>query len=114
MSSFNHLATVPCSTKRADITAGKRGDPIAELSGLCCTPLDPVDGEIAARAGLETPVEVWQTFISGNHDIVSGDFLTVSNVDYPIRAVWDYQAWDGLSDEDETWKWLILEEIKSS
>ena len=112
--SLTDLATVSCSTKRASISAGKRGAPTANLTGLLCTPLDPVDAEIAARAGLATPVEVWQTFIEGDNDIKNGDLLTVASTDYPIRAAWDYTAWNGLDTEETMWKWLILEEIKSS
>ena len=108
------MAIVSCSTKRATISSGKRGAAVANLTGLKCTPLDPVDAELATRAGLSTPLEVWQTFIQGGNDIVAGDILTVASSDYPIRAVWDYSAWDGLDTEDAVWDWLILEEVKSS
>jgi len=112
--SFSSLAIIPCATKRADIVAGKRGGRTAELSGLFCTPLDPVDSELATRAGLSTPLEVWQTFIEGDNDIVPGDALTVASVDYDIRAVWDYSSWNGLPQDEPLWKWIILEEVKSS
>ena len=108
------MATVDCSTKRADIVAGKRGAATEELTGLKCTPLDPVDAELSARAGLSTPIEVWQTFIEDDNDIQNGDILVVGNDEYTIRAVWDYSAWDGLDNEDAVWDWLILEEVKSS
>lgn len=108
------LATISCSTKRGSITSGKQGAAVANLTGLLCTPLDPVNAEIAERAGLATPIEVYQTFIEGDLDIKNGDLLTVASVDYPIRASWDYTVWNGLSTEETIWKWLVLEEIKSS
>jgi hypothetical protein len=114
MSSFVDQMTVACSTKRAVITAGKRPPPTANLSGLYCAPLLPVDAELATRAGLSTPLSIWQTFLNGNPDIKAGDVLVISSNEYPIRAAWDYSAWDGLDDEDDDWMWLILEEVKSS
>lgn len=114
LSSFSRLAAIPCATKRANIVAGKRGVPTANLTGLFCTPLDPVDSELASRAGLSTPLEVWQTFIEGDNDIAGGDELTVAGADYDIRAVWDYSGWGGLPQDEPLWKWVILEEVKSS
>jgi hypothetical protein len=115
--SLADLATIACSTKRASISGGKRGTPAANLTGLYCTPLDPVDADLASRAGLNTPLEVLQTFIQGATDtaldIKNGDFLTVNSIDYPIRAAWDYSNWNGIESDSSHWKWLILEEIKS-
>lgn len=115
--SLADLATIACSTKRASIASGKRGAPSANLTGLYCTPLDPVDAELASRAGLLSPVEVYQTFLQATTntalDIKNGDFLTVGGVDYPIRAIWDYSNWGGIDSDSTYFKWLILEEIKS-
>jgi hypothetical protein len=113
VNSFDTLSIVACSTKRASIAAGKRAAPSANLLGLFCTPLDPVDSELASRAGLSTPLEVWQTFIEGTPDIIAGDVLTVEGTDYPIRAVWDYSNWNGNRLDDASFKHLILEELKT-
>lgn len=114
MTTFTDTAVISCSTKRASITGGVRNAPATNLSGLKCTPLDPVDAELAQRAGLSTPIEVWQTFLQGDVDIQNGDILVVGSNEYPIRAVWNYANWDGLDTENDIWLWLILEEIKSS
>lgn len=107
--SFSSVAVVSCSTKRSSISGGQGYSPTPELTGLYCTPLDPVDAELSTRAGLQSPLNIWQTFIEGDNDIVKGDVLTVASVDYDIRAVWDYSAWDGLPQDETVWKWLILE-----
>jgi len=114
VSSFTDQMTVACSTKRSEIVDGQGEDPALEIPGLFCMPIMPVDAELASRAGLNTPLEIWQTFIEGNPDIVQGDILTIGSQDYDIRAVWDYGGWDGLADEDDDWKLLVLEEVKSS
>lgn len=106
---FTRMATVTASTKRPPaISSGIRGAATANLSSLACFPLDPLDPELRARLGIDTPHELLQTFVQGGLDIVEGDLLTVSSVDYPIRAV-------------EEWYWphdsanylrLIVEELK--
>ena len=107
---FDLLAVVACSTKRAAWAAGKRSTPAANLTGLKCTPLDPVDADTAERAGLDSPIQVFQVFLDGGLDIVEGDWLTIDGTDYPIRAVWDWTYW-GL--DDTQFKHLILEGLKS-
>lgn len=63
---MSRLTTETASTKRAPaIASGKRGTPSTNLTGLSCTPLDPVDAEIRQRFGLETPHELLQTFVDG-------------------------------------------------
>lgn len=90
-SSFAKMATVSCSTKRAGgFTDGNRSVSASNLTGLKCTPLDPVDPQLQQRMALDTPHLLLQTFIDGNNDIKEGDTLTVSSVDYPIRAVSDW------------------------
>lgn len=113
MNDFDDEATIPCITKRSVIVGGQGSAPTENLIGLYCTPLDPVDGEVSSRAGLQSPLGIWQTFIEGGNDIINGDVLTVSEVDYDIKAVWDYSAWDGLATESDVWKWLILEKERS-
>lgn len=64
-------AIVSCSTKRSPaIAGGKRGTPAANLVGLLCTPLDPVDPDLRRRMELDTPHELLQTFIQGTTEFV--------------------------------------------
>lgn len=60
------LMTVTASTKRQPaVVGGKRGTPVAHLTGLTCTPLDPVDAELVKRMALDTPHEKLQTYVDG-------------------------------------------------
>jgi hypothetical protein len=62
---FRRMATEHASTKRPPaIAGGKRGAATTNLTGLKCTPLDPVSSEIQRRVALETPMELLQTFIT--------------------------------------------------
>jgi len=56
---FARRATISATTKRT-----KKGEPTAHLSGLLCTPLDPVDPETRRRLALETPHELVQTLLA--------------------------------------------------
>ena len=109
-STFRLFATVTASTKRPPaISSGKRGAAATNISSLRCTPLDPVDPEIRQRLILNTPNELLQTYTEGGLDIVEGDILTVSSVDYPIRAVGEwYWPVDGTNT-----CYLILEDLKT-
>ncbi len=54
------------STKRAPaLTGGKRGPLATVLTGLRCTPLDPVDPEVRERLALAGPHTVLETFVAG-------------------------------------------------
>jgi hypothetical protein len=101
---------VTASTKRPPvISSGKRGAAATNISSLRCTPLDPVDPEIRQRLILNTPNELLQTYTEGGLDIVEGDILTVSSVDYPIRAVGEwYWPVDGTNT-----CYLVLEDLKT-
>jgi hypothetical protein len=62
---FRRMDTEDASTKRPPaIAGGKRGAATTNLTGLKCTPLDPVSSEIQRRVALETPMELLQTFIT--------------------------------------------------
>jgi hypothetical protein len=90
MSSFSLLASVTASTKRPPaVASGKRGAAAEQVASLSIWPLAPVSPEIAHRLGLETAHELLQTFTTET-DVLEGDILTVSSVDYPIRAVADW------------------------
>lgn len=108
--SFTKMATVTASTKRPpNVSGGKRGAPVTNIASLSVTPLDPISAELKERLGLESPMELLQTFADGSLDIKEGDILTVSGTDYPIRAIGDWTNWSFGS--GETYH-LILEELK--
>ena len=68
---FRRMARLSASTKREPAEAnGKQGDPVPNLSGLKCTPLDPVNAEIQKRVALDTPMELLQTFITDGDGFV--------------------------------------------
>ena len=70
--SYARQATVDCSTKRNPATnsSGNRGDPVTNLTGLKCVPLDPGSAEIAQRPGTNAPMETVKTMISDGTDFV--------------------------------------------
>jgi hypothetical protein len=77
--SFNRRATVSCSTKRRPTAVGaKQAVPTAKLSGLKCTPLDPVNPNLSMTPITDTPVKLLQTFITDGTDFVQ---LELSEVD---------------------------------
>ena len=68
---FRRMANVTASTKRPPaISGGKRGEATTKLSGLKCTPLDPVSSEIRKRVALDTPMELLQTFLTDGSGFV--------------------------------------------
>lgn len=104
---MERFLTVTASTKRSPALAGgKRGAPVAHLTSLRCTPLDPVDPELRQRVALNTPHELLQTFVAGALDVVEGDLLVVGAAEYPIRscAEWAWGAGKFLH--------LVLEDLK--
>ncbi len=63
---MRRFLTITASTKRTPAMAGgKRGAPTTNLATLTCTPLDPVDSELAKRLELDTPHELLQSFADG-------------------------------------------------
>lgn len=108
-SSFDHVATVTASTKRAAAPVdGKTSTPAISIAMFKCTPLCPVDAELQRRLGLDTPYELLQTITAGGLDVREGDTLSVAGVDYPVRACEDW-PWpvDGL-----TYRRLVVEDLK--
>ena len=109
--SLAKLATVSASTKRAPaISSGKRGAAATNLTGLLITPLDPIDPEIRQRLGLNTPHEVYITFVDTAVDIMEGDLLVVGSTEYPVRSVADWSAGSYMS----AYKQIIVEELKTT
>jgi len=106
--SFTKLATTTASTKRPPaLSAGKRGAPATYLTGLQCTPVDPVAMEFRSRDTTAAPYVARQTFLQSGPDILKGDLLVVGTVSYAIRAV---EPWSWPPDGDEYLR-LELEEV---
>ena len=82
------------STEPPALSSGKRSDRTANLTGVRCTPVDPVDprNEIAQRLGLDSPVELYQTTVY-SADIKTGDAVTIDSVVYIARGVGPYAGY---------------------
>jgi hypothetical protein len=80
---FAEFTTVIASTKRKGLTTGFT----ANLSGLNCTPLAPIDPETRLRLQLNTPHTLWETYLEGDHDIKEGDKLVIDSVEFPIKTI---------------------------
>lgn len=105
-SGWDLTATITIDTKRATLTAGKRGEATTYLEDVPATPLMPVSAELAQRAGLDSPYELVTTTVMAT-DVQNGDIVSYGGVDYPIRAIEDWPWADG-----KVYKVLILEELK--
>lgn len=85
---------INCSTKRAEVSAGRRTGAVEYLTDLKCSPLDPADparrGELRGEHKVDAFKSILETFVKGTPDIKRGDILIVNNVDYPVSgaAVW--------------------------
>ncbi len=88
---IRRLATVTVSVKRSQFSQGKRSTPTLYLTGVWCTPLDPIDSETRERLVLNTPHGLLQTFTAEDYDIRPGDLLVLTDVEYPVKYVarWD-------------------------
>jgi len=108
-SSFTRLATVSCSTKRAVQSGKQRSEATTYLTGLKCTPLDPLDPQVRATMELKTPADTLETMIEGAPDIQPGDILVVGSKEYPIDSVAKY---DGASSGKGAFVHLVIEDLK--
>jgi hypothetical protein len=111
MSSFSSTLTVKAVLKvPGTFVDGKRAEN-AESVTIRCTPLTPIpvnDREnMLLRQQLNTPLKLFDTYVPGTIEVSEGYILTVSAVDYPVRAIESW-PWRGT----ETYKRLILEEAK--
>lgn len=92
-------ATTTASTKRPPaVSGGKVGAPAANLTGLKIVPLLPASADLVQEAQLKNPREGKVTYIFpdpeiGNTmpDVVEGDLLVVSGVEYLIHMVKEWQ-----------------------
>jgi hypothetical protein len=107
--SLLRMMTVTATTKRSDVSGGKRGAATTKLIGVKTTPLDPAGRDIYERAGTGGPVVMLETWTAGGQDIVAGDILTVSTVDYPIKIV---DIIDASTNGGDAYLRLGLERIK--
>jgi hypothetical protein len=92
--SFSRMATRTCSVKRSpSIVNGKRGIPEVIHADIPCTPLDPISRELAQRYLLQTPVDMYVTYLNADYDIDEGDFLVMDGMDLPVKAAskWDFR-----------------------
>ena len=63
------VMSATASTKRSPaMVGGKRGTPATNLTGVRCSPLDPIDPDLAQRMGLNTPHELLQTTVDGGDE----------------------------------------------
>lgn len=111
--SLDLLATKTASIKRAQIAAGKRGQPVTVLNGLKCTPLYPADpgavNNLLMRIKSETPYRILETFLTGRPDIRGGDLLVVDGDAYTVRAVAEWTMPGG----SRRFTHLLVEELPS-
>ncbi len=105
--SFSRSLNISASTKRSPtISGGLRGDPATQIASLLMMALMPVDAELQARLHLDTPHELLQTFVDGDHDVQEGDVLVAAAVEYPVRAVEDWPYFG------DTYRRLVVERLK--
>lgn len=88
------------------MASGKRGGVAANLTGIKCLPLMPIEPEVAETINVDLPYELKETYVDGTLDIVEGDQFIVNSIEYAVRAVGEW-PWRGA-----TYLRLFCEEIK--
>ena len=107
--SFSKLATVTATTQRMGAVAGGlSGDLANNEVDFKCTPLDPLNPEVAMMAGIEAFAEVLMTMVEGSLDILEGDTFITGGVTYKVRAV---GQWNWRPTAEDTLA-VVLEEVK--
>jgi hypothetical protein len=109
---FSKIASVVASTKRApdvNVTTGKAGAPVIFIDYLECFPPVSVSSPMEWRETLQlkTLVNLLETYVQGDLDIIAGDVLTINGKDYPVRFV-NTLPWG----RKDTRLQLILEDLK--
>ena len=107
--SFQRMADLEVSTKRATMTGGKRGEAVLHLSALRAVPLQPASPELVLRLQLQTPHQVLEMYIVGHHDIQTGDLLVVEGREYPIRGV---AAWRAPGRQIGAYTHVVVEDVQ--
>jgi hypothetical protein len=117
---FAKMATVTgVSTRRSPaVSGGKRGEPVENLTGITCSPLDPADpgeeAQLQQQTGSKSPLRLKQTYVDASLDIVEGDILVVGGTEYQIRAAAPW-TWRRTSTSSAgRYLRLLLEEQRSS
>lgn len=95
--SASESATVTASTKRSPaVSGGKVGSPVVNLASVLVVPLLPLSGSLIEEAQLKNPREHKVTYAFANSsnvlpDIVEGDILVISSVEYLVNYVKEYE-----------------------
>jgi hypothetical protein len=107
--SFARLAITPAKTVRSTFnsTTGKQGTQATSLASIFVIPLVALDGGIRERLPFKTPHMLYETYVQGNPDIVTGDSMVIGSSTYPIRSI------RKLPFGNDTRLQLILEDLKS-
>lgn len=90
---FRRMARNLVTIQRAANTlSGAQTDPVTVYAHVRATPIDPISGGVAQRAGLETPYTQMQCAVSGTYAILRGDTLLseADGVTYTVREVLEY------------------------
>jgi hypothetical protein len=64
----------------------------------------PVDGRTQERLGLNSPMDLWQTFCEGTLDITRRDVVVVGTTEYSIEALAKWPT-------DEAFYEMVLQEV---
>lgn len=91
---MSRIYTDTSSTSRQTVTNGQPGAWQSQLTGLSSTPiLSDANGELMKRFKIDTPVELFQTYLLGVVDVVQGDRYTQGGITYNVKAV---QVWPNI------------------
>jgi hypothetical protein len=102
------MASATATTSRNPAAvSGKVGTPEGYLSSLAILPLMPVTPDIVEKYRLNSPRETFVTYVQDQPDILEGDLLTVSSVDYRVRAVGEWPT-------DRDYLEIIVERVKGA
>lgn len=109
------FCTTTASTKRnTDLTGGKRGPAVANLTSLLITPLWPVSGETVRLLGLTGAQlrelkECFHVPAAGVAlpDVREGDLLVVAGAEYPVSFASEW------TDGDIPTLHIVVGEVKS-
>lgn len=103
---LSDFLTLTASTKRLAGTGGQTQEPIANLSGVKCTPVLPLSSDTLMRMKLDAPYLLREMYVGASYDIREGDYLIVGDLDYKIKNT---QLWDAFG---IAFMQLIVEEQK--
>jgi hypothetical protein len=102
---FARMATTTYSTKRNQAGSSRVTKAVTVLAAILGTPLVPASVEILDQYRVQSPRQHYLAYFEGAPNILSGDFLSLSGVDYPVRGV-------GRWPSDNAFFEVLVEEIK--